>query len=329
MSRQQRSATLEGRTVLVTGGLGFIGSALARALVVQKVRVRVLDSLLPQSGGSPLNVSDVAERMEIVIEDTRSRDVVDRVVQGCDVIFHFAGQSGPKAFGNDVYGDIDIACVGTLNVLEATRTLAPKARLVFASSYHVYGEPKALPVPETAATEPRTIYGVHKLIGEKYCGVFANAVDTVSARLTTVIGPHQRLQGAPARTVAHVLDCALHGEEVNLRSQGDDLVDLLYVDDAVDALVALALSPIVSDRVVNVGSGRGDTLRDIAAMIISACGRGVISDDSGAVGNGAPSRFVADVTRLRSIGVAPPTRSTEEAIRETVRWFRGGDSDAA
>lgn len=318
-----RGTSLENCTALVTGGLGFIGSALTRALVARKARVRVLDSLLPQSGGSPLNIAGLADEVEVVIEDVRSRDVVDHVVRGCDLVFHFAGSSGPKAFGSDMYSEIDIACLGTLNVLEGVRIRAPRARLVYASSFHVYGRPSSMPVAETAPTDPHTIFGVHKLTAEKYCGAYAGLVDSVAARLSTIVGPRQRLQAAPAGTVAHIIDAALHGDEINLRQHGTDELDFLYVDDAVEALLVLATANALPGRVVNVGSGTATRLHDVATMVTRLCGRGSVCDDDS---RRDAFRFVADVSRLRALGVRAPARSVADALRETVRWFTGNAS---
>ena len=158
-------------TVVVTGGLGFVGSAVVRALVNAGATVRVLDALLPQGGGSPRNLQGLAGRVEVIIDDTRSRDAVDRAVRGCDVVFHLAGHAGISALAPDWYSEIDSACLGTLNVLEAVRVHAPRARMIFGSALQVYGLPEQLPVAEDAPTEPVTLFGVHKLAGEKYCSV--------------------------------------------------------------------------------------------------------------------------------------------------------------
>jgi UDP-glucose 4-epimerase len=212
-----------GRAVLVTGGLGFIGSHLVHRLAIAGARVRVLDSLLPLGGGSPRNLDATDRLVEVVVEDTRSRDVVDRTVTGIDHVFHLAGHGGFNALASDWYTEIDTACLGTLNVLESVRVRAPSAHVVFASSLAVYGGSAAGPLAEEARTEPDSLFGVHKLAGEKYCGVYHRryGVRATVARLATVFGPRQRLRGAANGTLPQALDAALHGEAVGVGGGGE------------------------------------------------------------------------------------------------------------
>lgn len=317
---------LHGRSVLVTGGLGFIGAALATFLCRAGARVRVLDALLPQSGGSPRNLGDAASDIDVIIEDARSRDAVNRAVAGCDVVFHLAGPSSPGALPVDWYTEIDIACAATLHVLEATRLYAPEARLVFASSHHVYRLPAPLPVAEHWATDPATMFGVHKLAGEKYCGLYqrSHGLDVAIARLGIVFGPRQRLAGAGGPTAAYALDAALHGDDVQVPLGGGPVLDLIHVDAAVRALATLGASPALEDPLVNVASGTGTRLADFAATVLAATGAGAgqLVETEALRGE---ADFVADVRRLRALGAAPAPSALADAVRDTVEWFLGGE----
>jgi UDP-glucose 4-epimerase len=321
----------DGSRVLVTGGLGFLGSALVAALVERGARARVLDSLLPQFGGSPRHLNGIAGRVEVVIEDTRNRDVVNASVEGVDAVFHLAGPAGPGASGGDYVTDLDVACLGTWHLLEALRVYAPRSRLVFASSHFVYA-PEAQPaVREDASTDPETLFGAHKLTGEKYLGAYRRAygLDVVIARLTTVFGPRQRLQGASYGSVARVLDSALRGDDVPLYDGGRQLHDYLYVADAVDALLALGRSGVADGAAVNVASGVAISVRAMAEAVIAAVGRGRIREVTGAGDVDTPGRqdFVADVSRLRALRVGAPAHPFEDAVRETVAWYRNRQVD--
>lgn len=320
------SAVYEGRRVLVTGGLGFIGSGLTRALVQRGARARVFDSLLPHCGGSPRNLGDIAARVEVVIEDTRNRDAVNAALDGVELVFHLAGSAGPGAGATDFYTDLDVACLGTWHVLEGVRLYAPGARIVFASSHHVYAPAQESPVAESAPLGPDTLFGAHQLSGERYGGVYvrAHGLDVVVARLTTVFGPRQRLQSAGG-ALARALDAALHDDSVPVYGGGGQRGDYLYVTDALDALLALGLLPAARGLTVNVGSGRGVPWRDAAAAVVAAVGRGRRRDVAleGAAGVSDQRDFVADVSRLRALGVAAPRRSFEDALRETVAWYLG------
>jgi len=321
------TADYRDRRVLVTGGLGFIGSTLTIALVTQGARVKVLDSLLPHFGGSPRNLGEVAARVGVLIEDTRDRDAVDRAVRDVDLVFHLAGASGPGVGALDFCTDLDIACLGTWHLLEAVRVHAPGARVVFASSRHVYAPDCPVPVAEDARLSPDALFGVHKLSGEHYVGVYRSAygLDGVIARLTDVFGPRRRLQTAGDDPLARALEAALHDEDVTLYD-GGLLVDYLYVDDAVDALLALGRLPQVSGLTVNVGAGRGVTAREAYEAVVSAVGRGRIRE-APAAASAAPlgaRGFVADVARLRALGIGAPRLSFEEALRATADWYLRG-----
>lgn len=317
------TGSLRGRTVLVTGGLGFLGSALVRALAREGATVRVLDSLLPYAGGSPRHLDGVGGDVTVTIEDTRSRDIVNQLVTGCDLIYHCAGHDGISALAMDWYSEIDISCIGTLHVLDAVRVNAPRAHVVFTSSSAVYGTAHETPVSEYAPTEPTSIFGVHKLTGEKYCGVYraGYGLHTTVARLATIFGPAQRLRGAGTDSVAHLIDTAIHNESLRLREQGNTNVDALHVDDAVTTLVALGLRPPDSFPVVNVGSGLALTMGMLAEAIVRAAGQGRVerTDLRAAPGAG----LVMNVNRLQSLGIAAPTQSLDDALRTTLAWYRG------
>lgn len=318
-----------GRRALVTGGLGFVGNAVVRRLSAAGAAVRVLDSLLPTGGGSPRNLRGVAGDVDVIIDDTRSRDAVDRAVRGCDVVFHLAGHAGVSALAPDWYSEIDSACLGTLNVLEAVRVQAPTARVLFGSALAVYGRVSGTAVSEETATNPLTLFGVHKLAGEKYCGVYhaQHGVRTIAVRMAGLFGPRQRLNGAANGTLANALDAAIHEETLLLPDDAESRLDVLHVDDAVTALLRLAEAPShVDGQVVNVGRGAGHTLREMADCLIATIGRGsvrVLPATSILEGS-----VVADVTRLRGLVTDWAPRSLSAGLASTVRWYRGED-DAA
>ncbi len=325
----ESSGIWRGQRALVTGGLGFIGNAVVRQLVAAGAHVRVLDALLPQGGGSPRHLRGVSSEIDVIIDDTRSRDAVDRAVRECDVVFHLAGHAGFSAFAPDWYSEIDSALLGTLNVLEAVRVHSPRARVVFGSALGVYGRPEHAHVAETARTEPLTLFGVHKLAGEKYCSVYhtQHGVRTVSARIAWLFGPRQRLSGAANGTIANALDAAIHGEVIRLPDDGAPLLDVLHVDDAASALLAIAQAPShIDGGLINVGRGEGVTLRSIAEQLVAAVGSGEIRELPAAGGQGAS--VVTDITRLRRIEPTWQPLALDIALAQTVRWYRG-DDDAA
>lgn len=300
------------KTVLITGGLGFLGSVLARALVGSGARVRVLDSLAPEGSGSPRNLADLGTTVGVIVDDIRNRDAVQRSIKGCDVVFHLAAVGTPGSQPVDWITDLDVSCLGTLHVLETVRVLAPTARVVFASSSHVYGTPEKLPVAEGAPLRPASLFGAHKLAGENYLSVYRqlHGLDSVVARLADIFGPGQRMDAAAQGTILHAIDALTRGETPAF-IDGKTPYDVLFVDDAAALLAALGALPGAGGRTLNVASGVGVTGADIAAAL------GV------KVTIGGPEKrgFIADVTALRSLGLTPATTPLPAALHRTAAWF--------
>lgn len=328
MNTLHLSSPLIGKTALVTGGLGFLGSALARALVAEGAHVRILDSLLPQGGGNPRRLNGLGAAVDVVVEDTRSRDIVNHVVAGCDLVFHCAGSDGVSAPTQDWYSEVDIACVGTLHVLDAARVYAPQAHVVFASASSVYGPAHTMPVSEDAPTTPRSLFAVHKLSGEHYCSVYraVHGVRTTSVRLAALFGPGQRLRGASIGTVAHLIDAARRDEPLRIGEGARHAIDALFVEDAARALVELGSRGVDEFSVVNVGSGEGVPAGDFAAAIVRCAGLGRIEtlEDADSTSWGP----VLDTARFRALVPTLRFRSLDEALSKTLAWYQG-DSSAA
>jgi UDP-glucose 4-epimerase len=322
------SSQWRGRTVLVTGGLGFIGSALVRALGAAGATVRVLDALLPQSGGSPRHVAGHVAPERLVLDDVRSRDAVDTAVRGADTIYHVAGVAGDSALAPDWFTEIDTACLGMLHVLEAVRLRAPAARVVLISDLSVYGCPAArTPVHEESPLAPQTLHGVHKVAGEHYCGVYhrQHGVDTLVARLGWCVGPRQRLTGSASGTIANMLDAAVHDEDIVVPGDGQTLIDVLDVDDAAEALMALGLPGTGGEsRIVNVSRGVSVTLRELAELLIAVAGHGRLRF--------APAPevcgVVADAGRLLALAPDWQPRPLRDTLERTLAWH-AGRTDAA
>lgn len=275
----RRAAFLDaygGKNVLITGGLGFLGSNLAHALVPLRARVTLLDALLPLYGGNPFNVEGIADRVRVVRGDIRDAAVVDDLVAGQDTIFNFAAQVSYLDSLKDPFTDWDINALGHLRVLEAVRRRAPRAKILFSSSRLVYGKILTTPVDESHPTDPLSIYGVHKLAAEKYYRVYFDAYGVRSAtlRIPNPYGPRQQMKHAKYSIVGWFLRQAMEDGTIEVFGDGKQERDYLYVDDIVDAMLRVAASDRTDGEVYNIGTDERVTFVDMVDTILDVVGSG-------------------------------------------------------
>jgi UDP-glucose 4-epimerase len=257
-----------GRRVLITGGLGFIGSNLARALVGLGAKVTVLDNLFPNYGGLRHNLAGLGRAVRVVIGDVRDRALLPRLVRGQDFLFNLAGQTSHMDSMADPDTDLEINCRAQLSILEACRRRNPGIRVVFASTRQVYGRPDYLPVDERHPARPVDVNGINKLAGEEYHLLYSavHGIRSTVLRLTNTIGPRMRVKDARQTFVGVWVSTALRGRAFEVWG-GDQWRDFTYVDDAVEAFLLAATRPAAVGRVYNLGGVGRITLRELAAVV--------------------------------------------------------------
>jgi len=252
---------------LVIGGLGFIGGALSARLARAGAKVRVLDCLLEEGGGR-LEHGDLPG-IEVVRGDARDQALVEGLARGCDAVFNLAGRTGHLDSVRDPEGDLEHNLRGALSVIQACRKAAPEAPLVFASTRQVYGRAERLPVDETQPVRPLDPNGVHKAAAEQHHLIAARegGLKTAVLRLTNVYGPRMRVMDDRQNFVGAWIGRLLRGEALVVYGDGTLRRDLLFVEDAVDALLAAAGSPACFGRPVNIGSGVPVSLAELAVTM--------------------------------------------------------------
>ncbi len=225
--------------MLVTGGLGFIGSNLARQLATLGADVLLVDSLIPDYGGNPFNIAGFESRLKVNVADVRQQSTMNFLVKDRDVIFNLAGQVSHIDSMRDPGTDLDINCRAQLTLLEACRRHNPGTKVVYAGTRQVYGKPATLPVDETHLVRPTDINGINKAAGEYYHLVYDNVfgVRACSLRLTNVYGPRQLIKHNRQGFIGWFIRLAVEGKEIQIYGDGSQLRDFVFVDDVVEAFL--------------------------------------------------------------------------------------------
>lgn len=249
------AAAYAGKRVLITGGLGFIGSNLAIALAEVDVEICLLDAMLPEYGATPFNIEPIRHRVRVNVSDLRDSVGLRHLVAGQDVVFNLAGQASHLRSMTDPIGDLEINCRAQLSLLECCRRYAPRARMVLASTRQVYGRPRHLPVDESHSTEAVDINGVHKLASEGYYRLYhrVHGLETVVLRLTNTYGPRMDLISGDKGVLGVFIRRALLGERIQLFGGGMQKRDCNYVDDVVAALLSCGVDQRVIGGTFNLG----------------------------------------------------------------------------
>jgi len=260
-----------GRRVMITGGLGFIGSNLAHRLVALGADVLIVDSLIPDYGGNLHNIEGLEHRMWVNIADIRQANTMNYLVQGRDVIFNLAGQVSHIDSMRDPHTDLEINCRSQLTLLEACRQHNPRTKVVFAGTRQIYGRPDRLPVDESHLVRPTDINGINKAAGEYYHMVYNNVfgVRACSLRLTNVYGPRQLIRHNRQGFIGWFIRLALEGRPIEIYGDGSQMRDLVYVDDVADAFLRAGADDRTNGEAFNVGGSEPIAHADLAARLVA------------------------------------------------------------
>ncbi len=264
-----------GKRVLITGGLGFIGSNLAHALVALGARVTIMDCLIPEYGGNLRNLAGIASRVRVHRIDVRDRSRLPRLVRGQDFLFNLAGQTSHMDSMIDPQTDLDINCRAQLSILETCREHNPGIRIVFASTRQIYGKPDYLPVNERHPLRPVDVNGINKLAGESFHLLYArvHGIRATALRLTNTIGPRMRVKDARQTFVGVWIRHLLEGRPFEVWG-GEQWRDFTDIDDAVNAFLLAAARVEAEGAVFNLGGPPPITLRQLAELLVELNGGG-------------------------------------------------------
>ncbi|HQF55234.1 MAG TPA: NAD-dependent epimerase/dehydratase family protein [Fibrobacteria bacterium] len=316
----------QNRSILVTGGLGFIGSNLARRLVSMGAKVTLVDSLIPQYGGNVANIQDIRDRVEVNITDVRDPHAMAYLIQGKDYLFNLAGQTSHLDSMTDPFTDLEINSTSQLSILEAARKHNPGIRIVYASTRQIYGKPQYLPVDENHPIVPVDVNGINKVSGEWYHILYSkvHGIPCTALRLTNTYGPGMRVKDARQTFLGVWVRNLLQGKPIQVFGDGLQLRDFNYVDDAVEAFLLAASRDDAIGRVMNLGSTEIVGLKDLAATIVKIHGQGnwelvPFPPDRKAIDIGD---YYGDFALANAVLGWRPEVELHEGLRRTLEYYR-------
>ncbi|MGE0813006.1 MAG: NAD-dependent epimerase/dehydratase family protein [Vicinamibacterales bacterium] len=319
-------ASYAGRRVMITGGLGFIGSNLAIRLAGLGADVLLIDSLIPDAGANFFNIEPVKDRVRVNIADIRQPGTMNYLVRGRDVIFNLAGQVSHIDSMRDPHTDLAVNCQAQLTLLEACRHHNPGAKVVYAGTRQVYGRPDTLPVTEDHLVRPTDVNGINKVAGEYYHLVYNNVfgVRACSLRLTNVYGPRQLIRHNRQGFIGWFVRLALDDAEIQVFGDGSQVRDFVYVDDAVDAFLRAGATDVVNGQALNVGGDEPTRHADLVALLVSIAGGGRCRfvewpPEKKAIDIGS---FYADSTRFRGLTGWTPAVRLRDGLAATLAYYR-------
>jgi nucleoside-diphosphate-sugar epimerase len=317
---------ISSKKILITGGLGFIGSNLALRLIEDNNSITIIDSLIPEYGGNKRNIEKIKERVTINISDVRDTHAINQLVKGQDYLFNLAGQTSHMDSMNDPITDLDINAKAQLSILEACRKYNPDVRIVFASTRQIYGKPSYLPVDEKHPLHPVDVNGINKIAGEQYHILYQEVYGIASSvlRLTNTYGPRMRIKDARQTFLGVWIRNLLEGKPIQVFGDGKQRRDYNYVEDVLDGLVIAATQENAIGKVYNLGAPTPLSLEETAKIMcqeIEGSNYQLVAfpEDRKAIDVGD---FVCDYSAFRNEFEWKPEVNFEEGIHRSLAYFR-------
>jgi UDP-glucose 4-epimerase len=311
--------------VMITGGVGLIGSALARRLVELGAEVTLVDSMIPEYGGNIANIAAIRDRVRVNIADIRDSHAMRHLLTGQEFLFDLAAQTSHLDSMNAPLDDLAINTRAQLQLLETCRAVAPEIVITHAGTRQIYGRPRYLPVDEAHPLRPTDVNGVNKMAGEAYHLLFHDVygIRTRSLRLTNVYGPGMRIKDARQNFLGIWLRRALEGDGFEVWG-GEQRRDMLYVDDAAEAFLCAALTPDAAGKALNVGGDAPYSLAEVATALIAANrgGRYEVREFPEERKRIDIGDFVTDDRQFRALAGWAPRTSLAEGLALSLAYYR-------
>lgn len=326
VSNRNLAEEFAGKGVLITGGLGFIGSNLAHRLVALGAKVTLVDSLVKDYGGNRFNLRGIEDKVEVKIADARDEPVMQQMVEGRDFIFNLAGQVSHIDSMQDPYTDLEMNVRAQISVLEACRKKNPEAKIIHTGTRQVYGRPDHLPVDESHVVRPVDVNGINKFCGELYHMLYNNTYNlrVVSLRLTNTYGPRQLIRHARQGFIGWFIRQIVEGAQIQIFGDGNQIRDFNYVDDVVEAMLLAAASENADGEIFNLGGQEHISLKTLVELMIEVSGGGSyrlvpFPPEKKRIDIGD---FYGDYSKINKALGWEPKVSLREGIRKTIEYYR-------
>jgi len=324
MDKKELISFFKEKNVLITGGLGFIGSTLAHKLVELGSKVTIIDSLIPEYGGNLFNISGIEDKVKVNISDVRDRTSLDYLIQRQDYIFNLAGTLSHIDSMKDPFTDLEINCVAQLSILESCRKYNPKVKIVFAGTRGQYGKADYLPVDEKHLMHPTDVNGINNMAGEWYHILYNNVygIKACSLRMTNTFGPRHQMRHHRQGIINWFIRQIIDGTKIRIYGDGKQIRDTNYVDDVVDALFFAMADEKTKGEVYNLG-GFPVSLKDIVENMIKIYGKGEYElipfpPESKQIEIGD---YVADYSKFKKTVGWEPKIDIDEGLKSTFDYY--------
>ncbi|MGR3302423.1 MAG: NAD-dependent epimerase/dehydratase family protein [Candidatus Scalindua sp.] len=312
------------KKILITGGLGFIGSTLAHRLVKMEADIYLIDSLIPEYGGNNFNVDGIEDKVKVNIADVRDKHSMDYLVKGKDIIFNLAGTLSHIDSMNDPFTDLEINCRSQLSILESCRKNNRDVKIIFAGTRGQYGKADHLPVDEKHLMHPTDVNGINNIAGEAYHILYNNiyGIRAVSLRLTNTYGPRHQMRHHKQGIINWFIRQLIEEQTIKLYGDGKQIRDINYVDDVVEALLLVACNEKANGEVFNLG-GIPKNLIDLVETMIDVYGKGnyeliPFKDDLKKIEIGD---YIANYEKIKNTVGWQPKISLEEGLRSSFDYY--------
>ena len=314
------------KNIIISGGLGFIGSNLAIKLVGLGANVTVIDSLITEYGGNLWNIESVKNKIKVQIADVRNEKVMRRLIQGQDYFFNLAGQTSHLDSMKNPFVDLEINAKAQLSILEECRKFNPAIKIVFASTRQIYGKPQYLPVDEKHPLVPVDVNGINKLAGEMYHVLYNKVykIKTSVLRLTNTYGPRMRIKDARQTFLGIWIRNLLENKPITIFGDGCQLRDYNYIDDVVNAFLLVAGSDVWTGSIFNLGNINPISLQTTAKIMIeeNSAGKYLFIPFPEELKKIDIGDFYSDFSKIKTNLGWNPEVSIDVGFRETIEYFR-------